>query len=633
MEAAIREAVASGRPFRFDHRVVGAQGQIKWIRSRGQVLRDDTGTPVQLQGSAQEITAEKESETQLKARADQQAAVAHLGQRALGGLDLTTLLQEAVRVVADVLGAERCEVLELTPAGDSLSTRAATPDPLGGVTRSGAAVAIPGKGTPFGLLCVGAAAADAFGATEADFLASVANVLAAAIERHRIDDELAYQALHDPLTGLPNRVLLMDRLAQAAARAGRHPSRLAVLFLDLDRFKVVNDGLGHWAGDELLQAVAARLVAVVRPGDTVARFGGDEFVVLCQDLPDAAHVGVLAERIAAILAEPVTVSGREVTISASIGVVLADAGSNTPEALIRDADTAMYQAKERGRARYEIFDDPARQRVMARLDTEVALRRALEKQEMRVFYQPVVSLSGGRLVGLEALLRWDDPERGLQLPDQFLALAEETGLILPIGTWVLEQACRDAQALRSAHPDFADMVIWVNLSARQLVQDDLPGLIARVLAETGTSPRTLGLEITESVLTEDMEFLGERLRTLKGLGVLLAIDDFGTGFSSLSHLRGFPVDVLKVDRSFVDGITRDAEDHAIVDAVVGLARSLGMHVVAEGVESADQADALRRLGCNAAQGFHWSPARSFETIRASLPDWPSTREVAAVSGT
>ncbi len=427
MEEAVREAVSTGQPFLFDHRIVGARGQIKWFRSRGQVVLDDTGGVVGLQGSAQEITAEKESETQLKARADQQAAVAQLGQRALGGLDVATLLQEAVGVVAEVLRADRCEVLELTASADSLLLRAATPALLGDGARSGAAVVIPGQNGPFGLLRVGAAPPGAFGTTDVDFLTSVANVLAAATQRHRIDDELVYQALHDPLTGLPNRVLLMDRLAQVGTRAGRQPTRLAVLFLDLDRFKVVNDGLGHWAGDQLLQAVADRLVAVVRPGDTVARFGGDEFVVLCEDFPGVAQVGLLAERIATALAEPVTLSGREVTITASIGVVLADAGSDTPEALIRDADTAMYQAKERGRARYELFDDPARKRVMDRLDSEVALHRALERDELRVFYQPVVSLSGGRIVGLEALLRWDHPERGLQLPDQFLALAEETG--------------------------------------------------------------------------------------------------------------------------------------------------------------------------------------------------------------
>jgi diguanylate cyclase (GGDEF)-like protein len=479
-------------------------------------------------------------------------------------------------------------------------------------------VVTPGESAPSGFLDVDALAPHALGATDIAFLTSVDNVLAAATQRHQAEKKLAHQALHDPLTSLPNRALLMDRLDQAAARALRQPVPLTVLFLDLDRFKVVNDGLGHSAGDELLRVVAHRLVEAVRPGDTVARFGGDEFVVLCENLPGEEAAAALAGRIADTLSHPVTIAGREVAITASIGIVVADTALASPEDLLRDADTAMYQAKERGRARHEVFDAAARKRVMERLDTEMALHRALERGEFRLWYQPEVALEDGRIVGLEALLRWEHPEWGVQLPGQFLHLAEETGLILPIGEWALEEACRQAQAVRAAGPELSSVVVWVNLSARQLAQPDLVAVIARVLADTATDPALLGLEITETVLMEDVETLGETLRRLRHLGVRLAIDDFGTGFSSLSWLRQFPVDVLKVDRSFVNGVTGTDGDRAIVDAVIGLARSLDMVAVAEGVETRAQAAALRSLGCDVAQGYYFCRPMEHAALLATL---------------
>jgi diguanylate cyclase (GGDEF)-like protein len=538
----------------------------------------------------------------LETRAHQQAAVAELGQRALGGLATEALLQEAADLVSRVLEVDRAGVLALL-------------NDVG----SGAVLVAPGESPPAGFLDIEALAPQALGATDIAFLTSVSNVLVAAIGRRQAETELAHQALHDPLTGLPNRALLMDRLDQAAARALRQPVPLTVLFLDLDRFKVVNDGLGHSAGDELLRVVAHRLVEAVRPGDTVARFGGDEFVILCETLPGEEAAVALARRVADTLSHPVTIAGRDVAITASIGIVVADdAALTSPEELLRDADTAMYQAKERGRSRHEVFDAPARKRVMDRLDTEVALHRALERDEFRIWYQPEVALDDGRIVGLEALLRWEHPEWGVQLPGQFLQLAEETGLILPIGEWALEEACRQAVAVRAARPELSSVVVWVNLSARQLTQPDLVAVIARVLADTGTDPALLGLEITETVLMEDLEALGETLGRLRDLGVRLAIDDFGTGFSSLSWLRQFPVDVLKVDRSFVAGVIGTDGDHAIVDAVVGLARSLEMVAVAEGVETRAQAAALRALGCDVAQGFYFCRPMDHATLLATL---------------
>ncbi|MGH9040346.1 MAG: putative bifunctional diguanylate cyclase/phosphodiesterase [Acidimicrobiia bacterium] len=601
MEKAVRRAIASGRPFQIDHRLVMPDGQVRWLHSRGRTVSDDDGNPVRLQGTAQDITAGKEAESQLRASALQQAAVAQLGQRALGGLATEALLQEAADLVSLVLGVDRAGVLELLHEFGNRTL-----------------VVNPGESAPAGFLDVEALAPHGLGATDMAFLTSVSNVLAAAIQRHEAETELAHQALHDPLTGLPNRALLMDRLDQAAARARRQPVPLTVLFLDLDRFKFVNDGLGHGAGDELLRVVARRLSETLRPGDTVARFGGDEFVVLCENLPGEDAAAALADRVAAALSRPVAIAGREVSVTASIGIVVADAALVSPEELLRDADIAMYQAKERGRARHEVFDAPARKRVMDRLNTEVALHRAVERAEFRLWYQPEVALDDGRIVGLEALLRWEHPEWGLQHPGQFLQMAEETGLILPIGEWALEEACRQTQALRAAGPALASAVLWVNLSARQLTQPDLHDVVARVLAETGTDPGRLGLEITETVLMEDVESLSHTLRGLRELGVLLAIDDFGTGFSSLSWLRQFPVDVLKVDRSFVDGVTGRNGDRAIVEAVIGLARSMEMLSVAEGVESRAQAAALRSLGCDAAQGYYFCRPMSLADLLATL---------------
>ena len=584
MEEAVRGALTSGEPFHIDHRLVMPDGRIRWLQSRGRVVPAVDGTPDALQGTAQDITAAKQAEAQLSTRAAQQAVIAELGQRALHGVGMDDLHVQATDLVAQVLDIDAATAAQLL-------------ERMGG----------KGSVVPTSTVDDG----------DVNFLTAVSHVLAAAVQRHRAEAEVAHQALHDPLTGLPNRALLADRLDQAAARAGRQPDPLAVLFLDLDRFKVVNDGIGHSAGDELLQVVARRLVDTVRPGDTVARFGGDEFVVLCENLsePDAV---ALADRVAERLSIPVSIAGRDVAVTASIGIVVADPAGTSPEDLLRDADTAMYQAKERGRARAHLFDAATRRRVLDRLDTEMALRRAIEREEFRVWYQPEVSLADGRIVGLEALLRWERPDRGLELPDQFLSLAEETGLIVPIGEWVLAEACRQAQAVRAQWPELAELVVWVNLSVRQLAQPDLVQVIARVLADTETDPGRLGLEITETVLMEDLSSFRTTLRQLRGLGVRLAIDDFGTGFSSLSRLRQFPVDVIKVDRSFVEGVTGTDGDRAIVEAVVGLAHSFDMVAVAEGVSAPDEVAVLGALGCDLAQGFYFCRPLEFAALMDAI---------------
>ena len=392
--------------------------------------------------------------------------------------------------------------------------------------------------------------------------------------REAAEGTLAYHATHDQLTGLTNRSILIERIEHALSlRAWR--DGVALLYLDLDRFKPVNDSWGHRAGDRVLSVVASRLEAAVRPSDTVARIGGDEFVVLCEGL-DAAEAAVdVAERIVRAIEEPITFDDHVVVISASVGIARPNAHA-TSESLIRDADAAMYRAKELGRNRWEVFDSNLRSQVERRRCAEVDLQEALSRGQLRVFYQPLVRVSGGEIVGFEALLRWERPGFGLVVPADFIPLAEETGLIIPIGTWVLEEACRQAVAWQRAFPDLAPSMS-VNLSARQFDQPSLATIVANVLARSGLDPRSLVLELTESLLIHgDARSLGT-LNEIKRHGVRIAIDDFGTGFSGLAYLRKFPFDILKVDQSFVEDLALPDPDPTIVTAIVSLAHALGTH--------------------------------------------------------
>jgi diguanylate cyclase (GGDEF)-like protein len=426
-------------------------------------------------------------------------------------------------------------------------------------------------------------------------------------ERRALRERLAYAAIHDPLTALPNRVLFMDRLETSLSRAARHGRQVAVIFLDLDRFKLVNDGMGHAAGDRLLETVAARLERVMRPSDTVARFGGDEFVVLCDEIGGEAVAVQMAQRLIDALRPPVSLAEGEIFVTASLGLALSGGDRDSAASLLRDADTAMYMAKEHGRARIEVFDPKSHGVVLDKIRMRSDLHGALERGEFRVYYQPIVELATGRVSGVEALLRWQHPERGLLHPGEFLSMTEESGLIAPIGAWVLEESCRQAvawaQARRNEGMSGDPISISVNLSPRQLVEPDLVDDVAGIVARSGIDPGSVWLEITEGALAADTESTLAVLHRLRALGIRLAIDDFGTGYASLGYLKSFPVEVLKIDRSFMVGLGRGTEDATIVRSVVALARSLGLDCVAEGIERPQQLEELRALGCAYVQGF------------------------------
>ncbi len=595
---------------------------------------------------------------------------ARFGQLALEGTDIDELARGACRILTEVLEIDYGGVLKLLPSGDELLLVAAVgmPEELIGEAlvpadyrsqsgyalatgmatvvedwqtesrfqqsdlqrsqgiQSAAIILIKGKERPYGVIGAGSRARHEFSREDINFMQAIANVLANAIERRRTEEQTQHEALHDALTGLPNRSLFLDRLQHALSVVARRQTSMAVLFLDLDQFKRVNDSLGHAAGDELLAAVAPRIEQALRPGDTVARFGGDEFAVLAEDVDNERGATRIAERIAEALARPFILRDREHFVSASIGIALGT-GAEEPEALIRDADSALYRAKEHGRGGYEIFDEVMRSRVIEHMQTENDLRRALQREELALHYQPVIRLADGAVASMEALLRWDHPERGLIGPIGFIPVAEESRLIVPIGRWVIEQACRQAAGWQQLHPDAAPVGVAVNLSARQLADPNLVSHIEGSIQANGIDPSTLCLELTESALLDETTFIERTLETLRGIGVQLALDDFGVGFSSLGYLKRLPLSMIKLDRSFVENVTENPHDAAIVRAVSEMADAIGIGVVAEGVETEEQVLMARDLGCGYAQGFHFSepvPASYVEHLIARpvprLPD-------------
>jgi diguanylate cyclase (GGDEF)-like protein/PAS domain S-box-containing protein len=456
---------------------------------------------------------------------------------------------------------------------------------------------------------------------EEQVLVTASSLAAIAIERARAERRLAFQARHDALTGLANRERLIERLR--SIRGGDGKGQAAVLFLDLDRFKVLNDSAGHDVGDRVLVEMAQRLRAALRDGDLVARFGGDEFVVVCDRLEGTAEVMAVAERLLDVVSQPVVIDGMELVVTASVGVALVD--GRTPEVLLRDADAAMYRAKERGRARVEIFDDGLRAQVVARLETERDLRRGLDLGQFVVHYQPVMGLQAGRLAGFEALLRWDHPTRGLLTPEHFLDVAEETGLVARIGAYAREEALSQWTRWCRDHPEWGDFLMGVNLAAAELRDASLGAQVKSIVDRTGVDPGHIVFEVSERVLAADTDTARAVLGELRRLGVMLALDDFGTGSSPLLHLRRLPIHAVKLDKALVGGLGVDRDDHVVVSAVTGLAHRLGLFVVAEGVENVEQLRLLVADRCLLAQGHVFAPAMPATEVEdwvgAQVPDW------------
>ena len=592
----------------------------------------------------------------LRGLATQEAALAGLGQRALSGLSVADVAAETVAAIVEVLDVDLAFHAQIGPGGDDLLVRASAgrvgrPSdalPIGAHTHWGQALAttavltlpaagelaagsdallaagivrgmtvgIAAGGEPFGVLGAYATAQREFRPDETDFLRGAGNVLASAIERRRFERDLEHQMLHDQLTGLPNRMLLEDRLAQALRRGERRDGCVAVLLIDLNDFKVVNDSLGHGPGDVLLEAVATRIGGAIRPADTLARFGGDEFVVVVEHhTKGPANAITIAERVLTALQEPFQVTpDHELFVTASIGIACDVAvGADVDEhsaILISQADLAMYRAKRLGGDAYVVFDEGLRTRVQARLDLALALRHALNLEEFHLNYQPEIDLATGRVVDVEALLRWEHPHDGLLTPDTFLDTAEQTGLIVPIGEWVITEACAQAATWQRTDGARAPQRVSVNLSARQLLHPDLGAMVEHAMQTSGLDPSHLGFEVTEQVFIDDLDAAAAILGRLHDDGHALSLDDFGTGYSSLTYLRRLPFDCLKIDQSFVAGLDDDPTDEhdttAIITAIIDMAHDLGLVVTAEGVENATQAEVLTSLRCDRAQGYHYS---------------------------
>jgi diguanylate cyclase (GGDEF)-like protein/PAS domain S-box-containing protein len=576
-------------PLRFTERAYGRRkdgtefvGEMSWG-----IVRSDEG-PLLL-AIGRNISDRLESEARLRRQSEQQAAVAALGERALRGVAPAELSREAAERVRTVLGVERVEVLvgprEIAAWGalEGAASKASVPIHTGDRVH--------------GTLVAASSQERTFGEEEGSFLHSIANVLAIAFSRLHLEEQMRQQALHDSLTGLANRTLCRDRILHALAVSEREEGSAAVLFVDVDNFKRVNDLFGHAAGDELLVALAQRMEAAVRPTDTVARLGGDEFVVVCESVDERTALA-LGWRVAAAVQEPIVAAGTEHQLAASIGIALGEGAGTDPDVLIGHADAAAYRAKERGTGRVELFDEGLRQRAAERLRTESDLEGALERRELELVFQPIVSLADHAPVAHEALLRWRRVGSAIG-PSDFIPVAEESGLIIPIGSWVLEHACRTGARL------VGDSARWisVNLSARQVAQPDLLEVVASALRAGGLKPASLSLELTETVLLGVTPAIVSNLERLHNLGVRLVLDDFGTGYSSFQHLKDFPIDTIKIDRSFVANLGRSSQDAAIVASVVSMASALGLGVVAEGVENETQARLLRELGCPMAQGY------------------------------
>ncbi len=602
----VRELAAHDQVLDFESQIRKKDGTIIWISENARVVRGADGEPLYYEGTVVDITARKRAEEEL---ATQRAYFTQLfanSPQAIALIDMHRNIVDANKAFEALFGYRAADIQgfgmrtfivpeNLLTECENLRCAILAGKPVVRETlrrhRDGRLLPVSMIGFPIEI--------------EGE-LQGIVYIYQDISERKAFEEQITHQAFHDALTGLPNRSLFADRLERALTRAKRRgDSQYAVLMIDLNKFKGINDTLGHQAGDQLLVEVAKRLSGCVRSMDTVARLGGDEFAVILEEFKTKKEVMTVVDRIGAALGKPFSLCGKTITPEASIGIVLHTRDYAAADDLLRDADIAMYRAKEQGRASV-IFDRKMHQEILEAISLETDLRLALEQGDLLLHYQPIVDVKDSRIVGFEALVRWDHHDRGLVPPGQFIPLAEETGLILPLGRFVIQEACRQLRAWQLEMPEAEALSVSVNVSCRQFVKDGLVEHVAQVLAETGLAPSCLKLEITESVLMHDAAHTARELTRLKSLGVKIAIDDFGTGYSSLSYLRQLPIDHLKIDRSFISGQDCDGESQEIVKSIISLARSLGLTVIAEGVECPDQLDRLRLADCDKAQGFMFS---------------------------
>ncbi len=599
---------ADGTVHAFETQLRRRDGSVIWVSENARAVRDDAGRLLYYEGTVEDVTARRNAEEALRESEERYALALRAASDGLWDWNLETgrvhyspRWKSMLGFRDEEIGDRIDEWLTRLHPDDDERVRRELEEHLGGrSTHFESEFRIRHRdGSWRSVLSRGLAV---FDPTERPL--RMAGSQSDITKRKVAEERLLHDAFHDPLTGLPNRALFTDRVGRSFWRARRRDDyRFAVAILDLDRLKLINDSLGHVAGDRLILTIARRIEECLRAGDSAARVGGDEFAVLIDDLKDPSDAIRVVSRIARAIRTPLTLGGQEVYTTASIGIAYHGTHYERSEEMIRDADTAMYAAKAAGGARYQIFDAAMHERAVSRLRTESSLRRAVERSELRAHYQPLVSLADGRLAGFEALLRWQHPERGLVPPNEFIPIAEETGLILPIGRWILREACLQMTEWNRLHPAGERLTVSVNLSGCQLGEADFVGKVVRILDETGLDPSQLELEITESAIMSDTETAIERLGQLRGLGIGLAIDDFGTGYSSLSYLHRLPLSALKIDRAFVWAMSAGSRELQICHGIVTLAHDLGLTVIAEGIETAEQRERLRALRCEYGQGY------------------------------
>ena len=624
--ATIETQFRTGDDFEEEYRIVRPDKSICWVRVRAFPVRDVMGKVNRFVGIAEDITKRREAEEAVRKSEEQFRLTFEMAPIGMAISSLKSKFQRVNQALCDALGYSQEELLGASFAEISHPEDWET-------HRNLEQLLIQGKETDFQI-------EKRFIAKDGRIVDTLLKVLVVRdadgkplhfnnqivdiTERKSMEKQLLHDALHDALTGLPNRALFMDRLEQQLKKSQKNDAYMfAVLFLDLDRFKVVNDSVGHLVGDKLLIEIARRLEKSIAPTDTVARLGGDEFTILLENISSKSEATLVAESIYQTLSFPFNIDGYELFSTASIGIALSSVGYEHPEDILRDADLTMYSAKEQGKARYEVFDNSLRDRALQRLELETDLRRALERNEFEVYYQPITSLQLGVLSGFEALVRWNHPTKGRIQPGEFIPICEETGLILPLSNWLLKEACQTTRNWQLKYPEHPAIRMSVNLSALQFRESHLIEEVEKVLQETGLSGEFLKLEITEGTLIDNIDVVTEIILHLRKKQIQFSIDDFGTGYSSLSYLHRFPVDTIKIDRSFVSQMQAD-ENSAIVKAIVTLAHMLDMDVIAEGIETTAQLAQLRLLQCEYGQGFFFSKPLSkakAEALIASLPKW------------